>query len=64
MIMYRPADVLLASEYTDHGTGYDGNDGPLQKQAAQVHRKKAHEHEYTYPYPQDYSLIAVHSSHP
>jgi len=63
-IVCRRADVLLASESTDHTAGYDGNDGPLQKQSAQFHRKKAHKHESAYSYPQGYSLIAVHSSYP
>ncbi len=64
LIVYHPADVLLASEDTYHHAGDDGYDSPLQEQATQGHRKKAHEYEYTYPYPQDYSLIAVHSSYP
>ena len=64
LIVYRLADVLLASEYTDRNAGYDGNDGPLQEQAIEVHWKKAHEYKYAYSYPQDYSLIAVHSSYP
>jgi len=63
-IVYRRAGVLPASQGADHTAGYDGNDGPLQEQSAQFHRKKAHKHENAYSNPQGYSLIAVHSSYP